>query len=298
VVHVITENTSLRRFNSAPTGLLTAQFIGRLKELEFLREVFSAAPNGVPIRCVVCGMPGVGKTSLVLRYAIEAFGQGWYSQVLWSSGTTVDKLNEGMVKILDLVGHPERHRTEQSAKLTAARRWLEDPQGGETIRWLLIIDNVGRKTLGFLREHLPCTNGKGHILFTTRTVDVADALVDVTGASHRKLEMSVPDMRDTARLLFSSAGIETDTVTSVGIQRAEKLIKTVGSLPLAIVHAASYMKQTQTSLEDMLELYQSQYKGEVRFDVMDVGGCSRSLLDAAVGERLDVVSGTIGDSHV
>jgi GTPase SAR1 family protein len=166
------------------------------------------APNAVPIRCVVCGMPGVGKTSLVLRYAMEAFDQGLYSQVLWSSGTTVDKLNEGMAKILDLVGHPERLRTEQSAKLTAARRWLEDPQGGVDIRWLLIIDNVGRKTLGFLREHLPSTNGNGHILFTTRTVDVADALVDVTGVSHRKLEMNVPDIRDTTRLLFSSEAIQ------------------------------------------------------------------------------------------
>jgi hypothetical protein len=47
------------------------------------------------------------------------------------------------------------------------------------------------------------------------------------------------------------------------MRKAEELIKTVGSLPLAIVHAASYMKQTQTSLEDMLELYQGDYKGDV-----------------------------------
>jgi hypothetical protein len=263
-----TENTSLPRLNGAPTGLLTTQFTGRRKELDFLREVFSAsaAPNAVPIRCVVCGMPGVGKTSLVLRYAIEAFNQGLYSQVLWSSGTTVDKLNEGMAKILDLVGHPERLRMEQSAKLTAARRWLED------VRWLLIIDNVGRKTLGFLREHLPSTNAQGHILFTTRTVDVADALADVTGVSHHTLNINVPDMRDTTSLLFSSAGIEIDTVK---IQKAGKLIKIVGSLPLAIVHAASYMKQTQTSLEDMLELYEGEYKGEVRFYMTVVCGCSR-----------------------
>jgi NB-ARC domain len=294
VVRVITEHTSLRRFNSAPSGLPTTQFTGRRKELDFLRTVFSSISNGVPIRCVVCGMPGVGKTSLVLRYAVEAFDQGLYSQVLWSSGTTVDKLNEGMANILDLVGHPDRLRTEQRAKLTAARRWLEDPQGVD-VRWLLIIDNVGRKTLGFLREHLPSTNAQGHILFTTRTVDIADALVDVTGVSHHKLNINVPDMGDTTSLLFSSAGIET---SPVGIRKAEKLIKTVGSLPLAIVHAASYMKQTQTPLEDMLELYQGEYKGEVRFYMMVVCGCSHWPLDAAMGERLDVLPGTVGDSHV
>jgi hypothetical protein len=263
--HIIAEHTSLRRFNDAPIDLLTAQFTGRRKELDLLREVFSTASRGVPIRCVLYGMPGIGKTSLVLQYAVESFDQGWYSQVLWSSGTTVDKLNDGMVKILDLVGHPERLRTEQSAKLTASRRWLEDPQGGDDIRWLLIIDNVDRKTLGFLREHLPRKNEQGHILFTTRTVDVADALVNVTGAAHRKLQINAPDIRDTTHLFFSCSGIQADSVTFAGIRKAEKLIETVGSLPLAVVHAASYMKQTHMSLEDMLELYQSKHKGEVRF---------------------------------
>jgi hypothetical protein len=209
-------------------------------------------------------MPGIGKTSLMLQYAVESFDQGLYSQVLWSSGNTVDKLNEGMVKILDLIGHPERLRTEQSAKLTASRRWLEDPQGGDNIRWLLIIDNVDRKTLGFLREHLPRTNGQGHILFTTRTVDVADALVGVAGSSHRKLQMSVPDMPDTTRLFLSSAGIETDALKPTEMSKVERLVEAVGSLPLAVVYAASYMAQTHTSLEDMLQLYEGEHKVEVR----------------------------------
>jgi hypothetical protein len=298
LTYVIAGHKSPRRFNDAPTGLLTTLFTGRRKELDFLQGAFSAASRGVPIRCVVYGMPGIGKTNLVLQYAVESFDRGWYSQVLWTSGTSVDKLNEGMVKILDLIGHPERLRTEQSAKLTASRRWLEDPQGGDNIRWLLIVDNVDRKTLGFLRDHLPRRNAQGHILFTTRTVDVADALVGVAGPSNRKLRVSVPDMRDATRLFFSSAGIETDTVTSVEICKAERLIETVGSLPLAIVHATSYMKQSYISLEDMLELYQSD-KGEVRSEyVMAVYGCSPQPLDAAMGERLDILPRTIGDSHI
>jgi hypothetical protein len=257
----------LQRFNDAPIDLLT-HFTGRRKELEFLQETFEAPACAVPFRCVVYGMPGLGKTSLVLRYATESFDQGWFSQVLWTSGTTIEKLNKGMTKILDLVEHPERYRIEQEAKLTAVRRWLEGSHGDDTIRWLLIIDNVDRSSLGFLREHLPRRSVQGSILFTTRTADVADALVDVTAPSHRKLEIHVPDMIDATRLFFSNAGIDANNTTSTQKSQATNLIEAVGSLPLAIVHAATYKKQTQTSLNDILQLYQSENKGEVCFSML------------------------------
>jgi hypothetical protein len=118
---LIVDHTSLQRFNDAPTDLLSTHFTGRRKELEILKETFNAPACAVPIRCVVYGMPGIGKTSLVLQYATESFDQRWYSQILWMSGTTTEKLNKGMAKILDSIEHPERHRTEQDAKLTAAR---------------------------------------------------------------------------------------------------------------------------------------------------------------------------------
>jgi GTPase SAR1 family protein len=230
-----------------------------------LRETFNSSASAVPIRCVVHGMPGLGKTSLILQYATESFDQGLYSQVIWMSGTTVDKLSAGMTKILDLARHPERHRTEHDAKLTASRLWLEGSHGDETIRWLLIIDNVDRGSLGFLREHLPRRSTRGNILFTTRTPDVADALVDVTRPSHRKFEIHVPDMIDATHLFFSNAGIDANDTTSTPTSQVKDLIAAVGSLPLAIVHAAVYKKRTQTSLEAILQLYQSEHKGEVRF---------------------------------
>jgi hypothetical protein len=38
------------------------------------------------------------------------------------------------------------------------------------------------------------------------------------------------------------------------------IVMAVGCLPLAISHAAGYMKESDSSLDDMLELYQSQCK--------------------------------------
>jgi hypothetical protein len=139
-------------------------------------------------------MPGVGKTKLILRFAHIVFAQFLYTHVFWMSGSTPDKLIEGLTKILDIVGHPERTRSEQNAKLTAARLWLEDSGQIDGVLWLLVLDNVDRSSLEFLSEHLPRRNVKGSILFTTRAADVAGALVSVSGRRHSTLELRVPDL--------------------------------------------------------------------------------------------------------
>jgi hypothetical protein len=222
-----------------------------------------ASEADVPTRCVVYGMPGLGKTKLALRFAEIVFTQLLYSYIFWMSAATPDKLIEGMAKILDLVGHAERTRSEQNAKLTAARLWLEDSQRIDGVRWLLILDNVDKSSLGFLREHLPRRNVKGDILFTTRASDVAGALVRVAGGRHSKHELRVPDLAEATDLLFSSAGIDAGTVTPTQKNQAEELIQNLGSLPLAIVQAASYMRQTDMTLDGMLEISKSERKIEV-----------------------------------
>jgi hypothetical protein len=212
-------------------------------------------------------MPGVGKTKLVLRFAQLVFAQFFYAYIFWISATTTDKLIEGMAKILDIVGHPERTRSEHSAKLTAARLWLEDPQPSDGIRWLLILDNVDMSVLEFLCEHLPQRNRKGCILFTTRAADVADAL---TGGCHPTLDLRVPDLVDTTHLFFTSAGVDASIVSPTQRSQAEELVQALGSLPLAVVQAASYMKQTTTTLHKMLQISKGERKIEVRLRHQDV----------------------------
>jgi NB-ARC domain len=237
--------------------------------LDFLFHAFHAqnrsTEQDLPTRCAVHGMPGVGKTKLILQFCHIAFVQLLYSHILWMSATTTDKLIEGMTKILDLIGHPERTRSDQNAKLTAARLWLEDSSQNGGVRWLLVLDNVDRRTLDFLRENLPRRNGTGSIVFTSRTEDVAGALVDVAGGPHCKIELRVPDLLETTHLLFSSAGIDVANVTPDQKSQAQELVQAFGSLPLAVVQAASYMKQTATTLDDMLRLSKSEHKIDVCF---------------------------------
>jgi hypothetical protein len=251
---------SPRPVNDAPIGLLSAHFTGREKEVGFIQDALNKVQNGTLSCCTVYGMPGIGKSQLILHYAKTSFDRGLYSYIFWISADNVDKLNQGLAEVLDLVDHPDRYWQEQDAKIFTAQFWLEEPHG----KWLLVFDNVDRSTLDFLRTHLPSRNAGGNILFTTRTADVAEALVNMTGHRHLTLQLRALDPRDTATLLLKDAGIDvTKMVTPLLLDRTEELVECVGRLPLAVVQAASFMKQSHMSLDKMLEMYRSERKIEV-----------------------------------
>jgi NB-ARC domain len=244
--------------NDVPIGLLSAHFMGREKDLDILEEMLDKLQSDRPVCAVVQGMPGIGKSQLLLRYAVKSFEGDRYSHVFWTSASSVDKLTNGLCKILDLV-HPDRYIQDQSIKLTAARSWLEEC----SFNWLLIVDNVDTSTLNFLRTYFPRRNNRGNVLFSTRTVVVANALLDMTRTPHSILHLHALDVRDATSLLFNDAGIDSTFMTPSLLSLAEELVQSVGRLPLAVVQAASFMKETDISLGDMLKLYKSKDKMEV-----------------------------------
>jgi hypothetical protein len=250
-------------FNDAPIDLLSRHFTGREVELDRIERVFSMGHGDAPTHCVLYGMSGIGKTQLALQYAILSYKQQQYYIVFWMSGTTVEKLNQGLTKVLALVGHPDHdHWQDQATKLTLARHWLEE---NGPIRWLLVLDNIALDTDNFLRQHLPCKNSLGNILLTTWIGVVAEAMASVAGKQHQFLELHAPDLQDAAKQLLVEAGIDTSDTMSASEDGAGTLIKCSGCLPLAISHAASFAKQSHKNLDNVLGLYQSKHKYEVSF---------------------------------
>jgi hypothetical protein len=212
-----------------------------------------------PSRCAIYGMPGIGKTQLFLKFARSSFDQQRYSYIFWISATTIDKLNQGFAKVLDLINHPDRHHPDQSAKLTAARLWLEKCSR----KWLLNFDNVDRETVNFLRMHLPRKNVLGNILFTTRSEDVATALVNAAGMQYPTYLLRALDVQDTVNLLLADAGVDVNKVTRSVLSKAEDLVGCIGRLPLAVAQAGTFMKQSQMTIDDLLCLYQGDHKLDV-----------------------------------
>jgi hypothetical protein len=245
--------------NDAPIDLLSVHFTGREEELTRIANILDVAHGDVPTRCIIHGMHGLGKSQLALQFAKLSFDTQRYSIVLWVSATTAEKLNHGFNNILNLVSHADRLNPEQNARLTAARRWLEEC----STSWLLILDNVDRSTLGFLRQHLPRKNQQGNILSTTRTEDVAFALACAAGQMHDVIELGLPDVFDSSKLLLIESGMDATPVT---LEKAKEVVKCVGYLPLAVSHAASFMRQSHKNLDDMLHLYLIQQRMQVSSD--------------------------------
>jgi hypothetical protein len=256
----------LSPFIEAPLDLLSIYFTGRDKELDEIAKTLDIIHGDVPTRCVIYGMHGIGKTQLALRFANDSFDQERYSHVFWMSATTVEKLSQGFTDLLTLVAHPDRYNLlDQSARLKAARRWLEDAR---SINWLLVLDNVDPMTLGFLQVNLPRRNRQGNILFTTRTEVVAAALARTAGQEHKVIELGLPELQHATKLLLVESN--TNAISATAKSKAEEVVKFVGQLPLAVSHAASFMKQTHKTLDDILLLFHSEHQSQVRFDARSV----------------------------
>jgi hypothetical protein len=183
--------------------------------------------------------------------------RGENSYILWISATTVEKLYQGFSRLLRFIDHPDRSHPDEGIRLEAARRWLE---GVTTGNWLLVLDNVFPETLEFLRHNLPRQNGRGTMLFTTRTERVALALASTAGERHDVIEVPLLDVKAGVELFcghFESGMIDPSST------KIETIVMAVGCLPLAISHAAGYMTESHSSLDDMLELYRSEHKIKV-----------------------------------
>jgi hypothetical protein len=89
---------------------------------------------------------------------------------------------------------------------------------------------------------------------------VADAVTSTAGERHQVIEVPLLDVKEGVELFcahFDAGAIDPSS------PKVEAIIKAVGSLPLAISHAASYTKESHSTLDAVLELYHSKHKIDV-----------------------------------
>ncbi|KAI9831904.1 MAG: hypothetical protein M1819_004626 [Sarea resinae] len=251
----------LKNLNDAPVDMLSEYFIGRENELDSLATTFKSNQADSPKCCAIFGMPGLGKTQLALKYAKTSYENQKYSHVFWISAASEERLIQGFEKILVLINHPDRYQHEQRTKMSAAQRWLEEPNAKNPVYWLLVIDNVNKKTAKFLRENLPRRNSKGRILLTSRTENAVEALVSAAGKQQKAFRLQPPNEQDAITLFLKDSAVECqDPLTT---SKAAKLVKCVGYLPLAVDQARALMKQSQRSVDEVLGICHGKQKLEV-----------------------------------
>lgn len=222
--------------------------------------MFGTSDDDLPACCVIHGMPGLGKTQLALKFAKLASQHDQYPYVFWVSAESVEKLSQDVSKMIELLHLPGRHMLNQAGKLTATRAWLEDSTVAK--RWLVVLDNMGEETATtMLRDFVPRKNHQGRLLVTTRSAGMAERLT--TAGTLHQLALQPPGIDHARAMLVAGARLEREDQQGSNHQSIEHLVRSVGNLPLAIDQAASYIRQTGSSPEDVLDLCRREEASEV-----------------------------------
>lgn len=260
-------------------------FTGRAEELNALREQLTSGEPAV-IRqppSVFYGLGGVGKTELAAEYA-HRYSRD-YDLVWWVRADQEDSIRASLVALGRRLGLPE---VSPELRDYSSRVVLDALQSGEPYEhWLLIFDDVTRP--GIIGRYIP---QGGHVIVTSRISEWRQELrTDGIELKEFPLGEAVQFLRTRVPQLgypgADPAGPEIGEDEDARRQaQAERLAGTLCSLPLAVEHAASYLAQTGTPVE--------QYIADFEANAHDVLGRDADMFAATlVGATWNVSKTTL-----
>ena len=230
-------------------------FSGRTRELLELERVLKRDDVKQEKKvCIaaVCGMGGIGKTSLVTEYAhkMKNYYQGgvyWFSA---EDDTFFERsMNNTALKLGALLG---------TFDLTLTNTFLKITQTSEPC--LIVLDcldqlNLSPNIMKFLSEVVRHRILAACVLLTRRNESLL--IEDVPSlAKERCLSLSCLDVEEAKQFLFQRTGISDDENAS---SMAQKIAEELGGLPLALEQAGACIKSTCCNFANYFEQYQKEH---------------------------------------
>jgi hypothetical protein len=204
-------------------------FTGRDARLGELHRLLREGDQQTAVtQAAICGLGGIGKTSLAVEYA-HRYGNS-YAGVWWAPAEQRTLL---VASLASLAARLEPRLAEEANQENAARAALAR-LSRSTMPFLLIYDNV--ETPETLRDLLPSTGAR--VLLTTRWAD--------WGGQAAEIKLDVLDRDAAAAFLQKRAG-RTDAAG------AARLAAALGALPVALDHAGAYCRLTAASFDSYRE---------------------------------------------
>lgn len=206
----------------------TPNFTGRQDELNKLHEALSKTDQAIAAitqPTAVHGLGGVGKSILAKEYAWrnkESYQGVWWINAEEESEITTGLINLGAHFIPGLKDVPEKQNAAD-----ATLNYLSTHFEGDENPWLLIYDNI--ETEEIYRKHAP--KGGAKVLLTSRQSNFSNQITPIEVSSW-PLEDAISYLEDESGRTFDES-------------RATTLAETLGCMPLALSHAAAFLRHNQ-----------------------------------------------------
>lgn len=226
-----------------------SNFTGRVSELD---KLTGNLEGEMPPRVqAISGMGGVGKTELATEYIHRNIDK--YDIIWWIRAEHHDRIRESLVNLARRL-EPRLASRDSSRDRTIAAV-LEKLQV-ESQSWLLVYDNVANPF--DTEKYLPASRRNGHVILTlrqrnwpsTRETDHVEVSPFTEAEAISFLCAQVPSLRANDG---SGRSLCEDEQRRAG--EAGRLAAELGYLPIAIDHAAAYLRETDSSVVEYLALF-------------------------------------------
>ena len=199
------------------------------------------------------------KSQIALEYCFRRKEKEPHCSVFWVHAATLARFEETYKRIATECGIIGQEEEAQVDATLLVQNWLESRHEG---RWLMVVDNIDYAEV-FFKE--PMTNGKtvsqciprtgkGSLLFTTRSRDIA-------------VDLILPAKPIPVPMLTKSEGTELLRCRLPGIHAEEyifDLLEELEYIPLAITQAAAFMSKRRRTISQYLDLYRKSDSARVR----------------------------------
>ncbi len=213
----------------------TPNFTGHDDQLTAIERALSdGAGAGITRPAAVHGLGGMGKSTLAREYALRASKQNAYTGIWWLNAAkapdtdTFDGIEQGLVGLRSLLypGTGEPQDRSQAARDMLA---FLSAHGSEK-PWLLVYDNVDDQSV--LRVWAPPANVR--VLMTSRIAKWRNDVANIEVGEWTISEAVTYLRKESGRVDLTETG-------------AERFAAELGHLPLALSHAAAYLRDVDNA---------------------------------------------------
>ena len=221
-------------------------FCGRESELETIAGQLKNTGNGC-FHSVICGLGGVGKTSLAVEFLSQHEGE-YPGGIFWISGENNNVFQRSLSELARQIGTFEN---DFSNSFSRTLDWLTRREAS----WSLVVDNLDELEMSTDMRKLLTGHWKhaarGHIIITTRR-EVAEVGEETGIEEQCCIELKCLTEKESIQFLrmrTGNGGEDSDI---------RELVRELGGLPLALDQAGAYIRCLKQSIKEYVKKYKKQ----------------------------------------